>query len=65
MKATVALEHSMLIAAWHMLTNGAFYREPGAEYFSQRQPGQTKARALAQLKALGYEVTIHPKETTA
>ncbi len=38
MKAIVALEHSMLIAAWHMLTNGAFYREPGADYFSQRQP---------------------------
>ncbi len=65
MKAIVALEHSMLIAAWHMLTNGAFYREPGADYFSQRQPAQTKVRALAQLKALGYQVTIEPNEATA
>ncbi len=48
-----------------MLTNGAFYREPGADYFSQRQPAQTKARALAQLKALGYQVTIEPNEATA
>jgi len=50
----------MLIAAWHMLTNGAFYREPGADYFSQRQPAQTKARALAQLKALATRSPSNP-----
>ena len=32
MKAIVALEHSMLIAIWHMLTNGTFYQDPGADY---------------------------------
>jgi len=30
MKAIVAVEHAMLIAAWHMLTNSEFYRDPGA-----------------------------------
>ena len=30
MKAIVAVEHAMLTAAWHMLTNGEFYRDPGA-----------------------------------
>ncbi len=43
MKALVALEHSMLIAAFTMLTNGDFYRDPDADYFTQRQPVKTKA----------------------
>ena len=29
MKALVAVEHAMLVAAWNMLTNGEFYRDPG------------------------------------
>ena len=28
MKALVAVEHAMLVAAWNMLTNGEFYRDP-------------------------------------
>ncbi len=30
-KAIVALEHALLIAIWHMITNGAFYIEPGGD----------------------------------
>ena len=29
-KAIVALEHALL-AIWHMITNGAFYIEPGGD----------------------------------
>ena len=54
MKALVAMEHSMLIAAFNMLTNGEFYRDPGADYFTQRTPAKTKARAISQLEALGH-----------
>lgn len=65
MKALVAVEHSILVAAWHMLTNGDFYRDPGADYFSRRIPTKTKARAISQLEALGYRVTIQPLADTA
>ena len=65
MKAIVAVEHAMLIAAFNMLTNGDFYRDPGAEYFTQRQPVKTKARAINQLEALGYQVTLQPLAATA
>ena len=58
MKAIVAVEHGMLTAAWHMLTNGEFYRDPGADYYTRRDPARTKARAVRQLEALGYTVTI-------
>jgi transposase len=65
MKALVALEHAMLVAAWNMLTNGEFYRDPGADYYTRRVPAKTKARAISHLEALGYRVTLQPTAHTA
>lgn len=59
-KAIVALEHAMLTAAWHMLAHGEIYQDPGAEYYLKREPEQAKARAIRQLKTLGYEVNLTP-----
>ena len=58
MKAIVAVERAMLTAALYMLTNAEFYRDPGADYYTRRDPARTKARALKQLEALGYTFTI-------
>ena len=38
-----------------MLTNGEFYRDPGADYYTATRPAQDQARAVKQLEALGYE----------
>jgi len=65
MKALVAIEHAMLVAAWNMLRNGEFYRDPGADYFTRRVPAKTKARAIGQLESLGYRVTLQPLADTA
>jgi transposase len=65
MRAVVAVEHAMVIAAWNMLTNGEFYRDPGADYFARRIPAKTKARAIGQLEALGYRVSLQPITDTA
>lgn len=65
MKAVVAVEHAMLVAAWHMLTRDESYRDPGADYFTRRVPTKTKARAIGQLEALGYRVTLQPLADTA
>ena len=51
--------------AWHMLSNGEFYREPGLDYYTRRVPAKTKARALKQLESLGYRVTLEPLADTA
>jgi len=59
-KAIVAVEHALLIAIWHMLTTGAFYTEPGGDFYARRQPEKTKARALDQLRKMGYAVTLEP-----
>jgi transposase len=65
MRALVSVEHAMVIAAWHMLSNGEFYREPGLDYYTRRVPAKTKARALKQLESLGYRVTLEPLADTA
>ena len=65
MKAVVAVEHAMLVAAWNMLTHGDFYRDPGADYFTRRVPTKTRARAIGQLESLGYRVTLEPAAGTA
>jgi hypothetical protein len=60
-KASVAVAHSMVVAAWHMLTTGETYRELGADYFIRRHDPQRQARRLAhQLEQLGYRVTVTP-----
>ncbi|MET3810526.1 IS110 family transposase [Arthrobacter sp. UYEF3] len=59
-KAVVAIEHVILTATWHMLVNGEVYQDPGADYYLKRDPQQAKAKALRQLKSLGFDVTLTP-----
>ena len=60
MKAVVAVEHAIIVAAWNMLTGGEFYRDPGPDFYTRRDPGRAQARAVKQLEALGFHVTIEP-----
>jgi transposase len=55
----------MIIAAHNMLTNGDFYRDPGANYYTAHQPARTKSRAINQLESLGYRVTLEPLTESA
>ena len=57
-KANVAVQHAMLTAIWHMATNGAFYDDPGADYFTRLNPDRARNRAIHQLQAMGYHVTL-------
>jgi len=59
-KALVAVEHAMLIAIWHMLTNGVAYADPGGDFYTRRNPDKTKNRAIDQLRKMGYAVTLSP-----
>ena len=51
-------QHSILIAIWHMGTNGCLYDDPGADYFNRLHPDRAKKRAINQLEAMGYQVTL-------
>ena len=60
-KASVAVAHSMVVSAWHMLSSGETYHELGADYFTHRHDPQRQARRLThQLQQLGYTVVLTP-----
>ena len=57
-KATIAVCHSILTAAWHMLQTGETYTDPGGDFFARRDPERTRKRLVGQLERLGYTVTL-------
>ena len=60
-KAIVAVAHSILIIAYHILKDGQPYNELGADYFAQRRSTDAyRTRLVHQLERLGYDVTIAP-----
>jgi transposase len=61
-KATVAVANSILAVAWHLLTNGALYVDPGGDYFERRNdPAREAKRLQRRIESLGFEVTINTK----
>ncbi|MFF2938034.1 IS110 family RNA-guided transposase [Streptomyces mirabilis] len=65
MRALVAVEHSIIIAIWHMLTDHVPYHELGGAYFTQRDPERATRQAISRLNELGYRVTLNPIDTSA
>jgi transposase len=59
-RAATAVGHSMLVIAWHLLSRDCDYIELGGDYFVTRDVEHTRRRALSQLQALGYQVTLEP-----
>jgi transposase len=57
-KAIGAVKHSIIVAAWHMLTTGELYNDLGPDYYRRRDPARTTKRLVAQLEALGHAVTL-------
>jgi transposase len=57
-KAIVALEHSILVIAYHLIQRKEPYRELGADYFDKRRPEATAKRLVKRLVQLGYSVSL-------
>jgi transposase len=61
-KAAVAVANSMLATIWHLLSTGAHYVDPGADYFQRRNDPALEAKRLAaRIEALGFTVTMTGK----
>ena len=61
-KATIAVGHSILVAAYHMLDEGVPYKDLGADHFVRHDPKLHAARLVRQLQAIGYRVTLEEVE---
>ncbi len=59
-KAAVAVAHSILVIAYHILKEGTTYRELGPNFFDKRDARATQRRLIARLEALGLRVTVEP-----
>ncbi len=57
-KANVAIQHTLLVAIWHMGTTGTLYDDPGADYYTRLRPERARQRAIHQLEVMGYRVTL-------
>ena len=57
----MAVGHSILGIAWHLLSTGETYSDLGGDYFDKRRTSTTHQRRLvAQLKAMGHKGTLEP-----
>ncbi|MGW0886083.1 transposase [Streptomyces sp. NPDC002671] len=65
LKTLVAVEHSIITAIWHMLTDNVPYHDLGGTYFTQRDPEHATRGAITALNQLGYTVTLNPLEGAA
>jgi transposase len=59
-KAAVAVAHSILIIAYHVLTEGTSYCDLGGNYFDQRDRQGVERRLVHRLEGLGYTVSLTP-----
>jgi transposase len=57
-RAIVAVAHTLVTIVYHLIARGTEYTDLGSDYFEQRTRERQQQRALATLRALGYDVTL-------
>ncbi len=58
-KAAVAVGHTILVIAYHVLSRREPYRELGANYFDQCDQKHVERRLVRRLERLGYVVELN------
>jgi transposase len=59
-RALIALGHSILVSAYHILTRRVPYRELGPLYFDSLDRQRVQQRLVHRLERLGYTVNLQP-----
>ena len=59
-RAIVAVAHSIIISAYHMLSRHEVYRDLGDSYFDERKQAAVVNRLTRRLNKLGYSVQLEP-----
>jgi transposase len=57
-RAAVAVGHTILMIAYHILKNGTTYQDLGVNYFDERDKQAVARRAIRRLEQLGYKVAV-------
>jgi transposase len=64
-KALVAVGHSILVMAYHVIKNKEGYKELGGDYFDKKNKEQQKSRLIKQLESMGLKVTVEELSVAA
>jgi transposase len=64
-RAAVAVARRILVIVYHILRDHAPYHDLGAAYLDQRDRQAVERRLVRRLEALGYDVSLQPKEPAA
>jgi transposase len=64
-RAAVAVAHSILTIVYHVLTDRVPFTDFGGDYFDRRDQQAVQRRLVHRLEALGYTVSLQPKEPAA
>ena len=57
-KAAIAVAASLLTAVYHMLKDGTFHQDLGADYLVKRDKARIAAKLAKRIKDLGYDVSF-------
>ncbi len=57
-KAICAVAASILTAAYHMLRDGTFYQDLGADHFNRASPDDRAKRLARQIAKLGFNCVL-------
>ena len=64
-KAIMAVAHSILVIAYHLIQRKEPYRELGGDYFDKPRPEVATKQLVKRLEQLGYSVVLHPQTASA
>jgi hypothetical protein len=60
-RALLAVAHSILISAYHMLQKQEPYHELGGDYFDRIQPDQLLSKLVSRINRMGFGVILKPE----
>jgi len=64
-KAIMAVAHTILTIAYHLILRHEAYHELGGDYFDKRNPEATARHFMKRLEQLGYSVALQPPSVNA
>ena len=64
-RAIVAVAHSILVIAYHLIQKREPYHDLGGNYFDKRDAETTKQRLVTRLEKLGYHVALQAQPAAA
>jgi hypothetical protein len=64
-RAAIAVAHSILVIAYHVLTTREPFHDLGAAYFDKRNQRAVERRLVQRLETLGYAVALTPTTPAA